>query len=99
MSGGDSTNTPIRFAAEGLLLVVCRSDSLDGITVDVSGLTEEGKISYLSAELKGPGLRLNGRDLALSFCTLLKLSHLLTLNGWRRNFLAENNVPNFADCQ
>lgn len=42
-------------------------------------------------------LGLYSSDLTLSFCALLKFSHLLTLHRWRSNLLAENNVTYFAD--
>lgn len=39
MCGGDGSDTPVRFATKGLLLVVCGGNSLNSITMNVSRLT------------------------------------------------------------
>lgn len=45
------------------------------------------------------GLRLDSSNLALCFCTLLKLGHLLTLNRRSSDLLTEDDVTNFASSQ
>lgn len=41
VGGRNRAYTPVRFATESLLFIVGRSDSLNGVTMNVGGLTGE----------------------------------------------------------
>ena len=44
-------------------------------------------------------LRLYGSDLGLGLVTLFKFGHLLALHRWCRDFLAEDDISDFAGGQ
>lgn len=77
-------------------LLTC--NRLDGVTMDVCRLANI-KMSKTSNNYFDGDSRLDSRDLALGFSTLLQFRHLLSLYRGSNNLLSKNDVADLTGRQ